>query len=65
MQVSANNGTNYQQLTLKDMGQYDSTKRFYSGSITNITNPGNNLLYKVETFNSVDVRFYGAGLMYR
>lgn len=42
-----------------------ATKRFYTGSVTNITNPGNKLSYKILTTNAVDASFYGASLMYR
>lgn len=65
VQVTANNGTNYQAVTLSDAGLFDSTKRFYTGTITNITNPGNRLGYRIETTNAVDVSFYGASIMYR
>lgn len=65
VQVTANNGTNYQDVTLSDAGLFDSTKRFYTGTITNITNPGNRLGYRIETTNAVDVSFYGASILYR
>jgi hypothetical protein len=63
--LSFDDGSNYHSVVLSDAGAYDATKRYVIATSTNVANPGNQLRYKLETTNMVDVFVRGAAVMYK
>jgi hypothetical protein len=63
--LSSDDGSNYHAVVLADAGAYDATKRYVIATSTNVTSPGNQIRYKLELTNMVDVFVRGAAVMYK
>jgi hypothetical protein len=63
--VSADNGTNYQQVNVQDTGLYYPDKRFLSGVVTNINNNGTSARYKILLTNALSTRLHGTSISYK
>lgn len=59
--VSADGGTNWDQVTLSDVGNVSSTVRKLEGEVT-ISNSGTNIRYNLTTHNTKELKLHGVGM---
>lgn len=60
--ASIDNGSNYDQIILTDMGNYESSKRILSGIIDVSARTGISIKYKLEILNNKNCKIKGTGL---
>ena len=57
-------GTNYTQITLEDEGDYETGKRILSGLVDITSASGTTIKYKIQTFNSKNLKIHGTALQW-
>lgn len=61
--VSRNAGTNWDQVSLSDIGSFDGTYRAYSGVNTNLSGTGSNVMWRLTTTADVSVTLKGVSVL--
>jgi len=62
--VSNDNGANYVQATLSDVGDVENNKKILAGT-SNLVTVGTNVKWKVQTFNNKALRIHAAGQLWQ
>lgn len=64
--VSRDNGTTFDEVTLTEEGTYSPTARILSGSVDVSSQPsGTDMVYKIESLNTKELRLHGAAISYK
>ena len=62
--ASLDDGTDYDQITLTDQGEYTTGKDIYSGTVTLTDTADQTMRWKCTTHNTKELRVHGLGLFW-
>lgn len=63
--VSLDDGSNFEQVTLVDQGNFDTAKHIYAGSEDLTDRDDKTMVWKIETANNKSVKIHAVGLLWK